>query len=407
MSRNESIERRVRTALVGLTVLLGVAYGALGLMVAYITEDEIIGRLMAIELAYLRETYAESGALPQPRASYFRYFPSIDATPEPVANTLRNRPELGEVFTPDASHYHVRRLSPDGNPPGLLVAEVSPLLVVTNMSGFLLSLLGIAFALTLGVTVAIAWRLAGQLTRPIVELAGEVRQFSPGQVALTATQRGDELGYLATAIQGAVNKLDKALERESAFTRDVSHELRTPLTILKNALTLLESRPPGPDDIEVVGQAVEQLEQTTAVLLALARAESLQKESVHLRAVLEEQVLQHTAHLEVELEVAHDATLRTNPRLFSLLVDNLMENAWRYAAAPLLTVVFDDGRLSFRNTLVAPLPGDVTAPGIRDAASPGIGQGLFLVRRISEAMGWQMETRECDGSFCVVLEISP
>ena len=146
--------------------------------------------------------------------------------------------------------------------------------------------------------------------------------------------------------------------------------------------------------------------------LALARQDSLAREPLPLRPLLEEAVLTLAPQLDatgfdVRLDVPDEATVVANRHLLGLLVRNLVENACCHAARPRLDIALTGNRLEFRNTLSEPPPDDPTAPGARRPSSPGIGQGLFLVQRIAQATGWPMHTVNEGGQFCLSLEISP
>jgi hypothetical protein len=46
------------------------------------------------------------------------------------------------------------------------------------------------------------------------------------------------------------------------------------------------------------------------------------------------------------------------------------------------------------------------APNQKQADSQGIGQGLFLVKRIADALGWQLATQIEADEFSVILTVS-
>lgn len=414
MPDRNSIERQVTRSFVGLTVLLTAVYVGMVVLFAYITEDEIIDKLLAREISYLQDTYADTGQWPSPRLDYMMLYASAEQAPVPVRRKLQESPDSGEIFTADERHYHVRKFYLGEDLQALLVAEVSSLLVVTNLSGSLLKILAGLVVFALALSLWLAYRVARQTTRPIILLSDEVKQMHQQGKALdlSAAGRNDEVGYLAETIQSNFNQIHDALERESHFTRDVSHELRTPLTVVNNTLTLLETRSPQPQDIEQLKLAVQHMQSTVAILLALARQDSVELQSLRLRPIVEEAILGLHGALErsnfsVEVAIADDCELIGNRQLITLLVDNLVENAMRYAGEPLLNIALHEGSLVFSNAVFAPVIDDPVKPGRKQADSPGFGQGLFLVERIAARLHWQLSTRAQAGLFSIILKISP
>jgi signal transduction histidine kinase len=413
MIRTRSIEQRVMRSLTGLAVVVTVLCGGMALLIAYITEDEIIDRLLAIEVEHLQHSYAVNSVLPTPRVDYMRLYARLEQAPSAVINALIEHPRSREIFTRDERHFHVRYLYFSEIDQPILVAEVSPLLVVTTMSSGLLRLLLCVLVLMIGIAIWLAYRIARQTTRPIMQLSNEVKQrrHSHESLSLRAAGRDDEVGYLADTIEATFNELQEALHRERHFTRDVSHELRTPLTIMNNVLSLISNRQITANDMLELQQSVDHMQATVTVLLTLARAESLQTETLRLRPLVEESILSiHTAlqaeNFQVALSMSDDYKVDGNPQLITLLVTNLIENAQQYAASPSLHIIADHDELCFSNDIAAPLLNDLMAPNQKQADSQGIGQGLFLVKRIADALGWQLATQIEADEFSVILTVS-
>lgn len=412
MIKGVSIERRVVRAFVGLMALAAVLYAIFMMLIAYTIEDEIIDRIVNDEVRYLQQGYANTGQLPAPRLDFIDVYASAADAPRAVQDKLTEHPDRREIFTRDERHFHVRYLPLDDRNQPLLVAEVSTLLVVTNMSAGLLALLATVLGLIVGAAIWLAYRIARQTTRPIIQLSDEVqrRQLTDGELRLSAAGQTGEVGYLADVIQSSFNQLRGALEREHHFTRDVSHELRTPLTVVRNALSTLGERPAEPADIELLNQATGHMHATITALLGLAREESQQRHTVKLRPIVEDSILTLNKSLDqldfqVEVSLPDDVEVDGNAHLISLLVTNLIENAVRYAAKPHLTIAWHGQALRFSNAVAAPVTGDLTSPHHKAAYSPGLGQGLFLVKRIAETLQWRLSTSTEGPIFSVTLQL--
>jgi len=281
------------------------------------------------------------------------------------------------------------------------------LLVVTSMSVKLLFLVVILSILALVASLSTTYWLTRRTIDPLVALAQHVANIDDlsQKITLPQTKSDDEVGVLSCVLQHAFDQNYQALQRESDFTRDVGHELRTPLTIIKNSITLAQMRPLTDNENAELARQVAQMQQRISVLMALARAESIMSEPVRLRETIEQSLLMNNHLLEqvnfnVDINVAYAVQVNANAELVTMLCDNLIENALRYASTPQLTIRADQHQLSFSN-LTDELPDNLMEPAIKSEHSKGIGQGLYLVARIAEALGWQYHTYFSQGEFSI------
>lgn len=143
-----------------------------------------------------------------------------------------------------------------------------------------------------------------------------------------------------------VTELATAMQLKTDFVANASHELRTPLASIRAAAETLTSL--DPDDhamrtrvLAMLERNAQRLEEMVRDLLDLARLESPEAEverrlvdlsdlSAQLAVLYEPQCAQR--RLELRFDLAQDARLlRTDPRLISLIIKNLVENALKFA----------------------------------------------------------------------------
>src|SRR5207244_8291694 len=88
----------------------------------------------------------------------------------------------------------------------------------------------------------------------------------------------DEIGILVQAINGMLDRIERAFERQRRFARDASHELRSPLTGLIAQLELARSYLPAQGDagphLDRALERGQRLRDLIDKLLLLARQES-------------------------------------------------------------------------------------------------------------------------------------
>lgn len=202
-------------------------------------------------------------------------------------------------------------------------------------------------------------------------------------------------------------------ELRSGFTAAVSHELRTPLARL---LTLLETATlPGEDVTELVEQATKEVEQITELIdevLFLSELESgarvVSLGGTHVRPVLEEaldELEERAARAGVALQLDSDPEieLAIRPRMLRVVVQNLTENAIRYAG-PGTTFTLSARREEDGSIVVS---GSDDGMGVEPSALPrlferfyradrarssrGTGLGLAIVKHIVTQAGGTVE----------------
>jgi two-component system phosphate regulon sensor histidine kinase PhoR len=197
-------------------------------------------------------------------------------------------------------------------------------------------------------------------------------------------------------------------ELRVGFTAAVSHELRTPLARL---LALLESAAlPGSDRDALLAQAREQVEEMSELVddvLFLSELES-GREVVALGSTPALPVLEEVrdrladsaerADVAVRIEAAPDVELPLRRRMLQIVVENLAENAIRYAgpgstltltARPGLLEAADDGRGLEEDELARVF--ERFYRGDRARASRGTGLGLAIVKHVVAAAGGEVE----------------
>jgi signal transduction histidine kinase len=393
-----SIQKRL-FGILGMFVLANtLLWTGLALLLAYVVEDEIIDRMLASQVALIQQGYLATGELPKPPLSEISLYPNLESVPTSLQDEIDPRARGGEIFTPAEAHYHYRWLQLPGMAPVLLLAEVSPWLVVTHVSPALLILVMAGFSAALLLGLVAVYYIAGITTRPLRELTAAI-EHEPRPHPLPHCDKTDEVGVLASAMDSALLGLQQALSREKVFTRDISHELRTPLTTLRNAIALLPASVAADPNARQLTRSCGEIESLLEALLALARAESSVLEPVPLRSLLERLLLDRAATLEsrdfeLNLDVPDDVRVTANEQVSKLLLGNLLDNALHYASPAVLNIGMDECSLLLAN----PLDANDSAP---HAAS--LGHGLSLVERLAQAQGWQFSSETSANQFRVRL----
>jgi signal transduction histidine kinase len=406
--RINSIKDQTLILLVGLTLSVGFLFSLLAVITAFVVEDAVISNIIGLHASQIEQHYAQKKELPVMSDNSVKIFSSINALPQWAQQHINTKKIHGEIFTPDETHYHYRKLNLGEDNPAYLMTEVSELLVVTHQPRILIIFLAMFLVVTLA-AIFIAIRFSQKIVNPILTLTDAVKLNEQLAITSPLPVLTHELGYLSGAMQDSFDKLSDTLEREKSFATNVSHELRTPLTVLKNSCILISQRGFAAEDLAQITHASEQMENTVSVLLSLARREYMAAQSCNIIMLLEQVILRGRTssleHFHIDTKIPHDLVVMANSHLLSLLLENLLRNAVEHASEPKITIEFVEGKLTFENKMDHNLNCDITRAGIKSDKSDGVGQGLYLVARIAESLGWTLSVASIQKQFRITINL--
>jgi signal transduction histidine kinase len=402
-----SLSRRIILQFCIFTLVLSTLYGALSFLLMYDLEDSFIENTVIHEAEFLLNEYQEQGSWPAPRNSYMTLYFSQEQLPHSVKSMLAKEPRRIEFYGEQGKHYHLYALPELTNV--YLLAEVSQLLLVRPISGFLLKFLLIFCFTLMVISCLIAWLLGRKTAKPLQQLADLVDGVSPEQVPDNFADNfpNNEIGILASTLEQTMARSKQALLREKNFTRDVSHELRTPVAIIKNAVEVYQNRALTDEHenkratdalMKRISDASMQMEQTVVTLLSLAREEhtSVDKSSVNLLALVEQAVIDHcyllnNKNVEVIVDDNTNNTVCLQQGMLKVLLDNLISNAFQYTDAGEVNISYVDNCLVIADTgsgIEVDIADSVTEVAVKGSQSTGYGFGLSIVKRLCEHQGW-------------------
>jgi len=259
--------------------------------------------------------------------------------------------------------------------------------------------------------------LVGALAEPVVVLDSE-RRVVASNVGLPPGRRVGDVDDALVLFLGELPVLSAYEELRAGFTAAVSHELRTPLARM---LVLLESATlPGAHVDELVEQARQEIEQARELIddvLFLGELET-GREVVSLGRTVALPILEEVAHAyadratnaEVELVVTGGAEIELplRPRMIRVVVENLVQNAIRYAGpgstcrvsveqegAVAVLAVADDGSGVRESELPRLFERFYRADQAR--TSRGTGLGLAIVKHVVTSAGGTIEASSPPG----------
>ncbi|MET9832180.1 HAMP domain-containing sensor histidine kinase [Streptomyces sp. NPDC006385] len=195
---------------------------------------------------------------------------------------------------------------------------------------------------TTGVAATVAVSLAGlalglRMGRRATAAARTAERIAHGDLDARIRPRGqDEIARLAASVNAMADALGARLEAERRVTADIAHELRTPVAAMVTATGLL---PPGPAT-DLVAGGVRKLRALVEDVLEVARLDAhvatLETEPRQVSAMAHRAV---TGLDGVEVRIVADTLAETDPRRVERILTNLVTNALRHGARPVLVEV--------------------------------------------------------------------
>ena len=278
--------------------------------------------------------------------------------------------------------------------------------------------------LTLIIAFAIGLGVASHVIQPIKKLAYQVMAFKnkPGESLDMSEFGDDEIGVLARKLQHYHEQLQQLLVREKEFASNVSHELRTPVTSISMAAEVLASKtdisPMEHARIQRIQRAADEMSELieTFLILAQINTESAKHDKACemgpiVRKVIEQQrVWIGKKPVQINIEETGRLELNAHPGILSVLVANLVRNAFRYTEQGSITVSLNKAQLTVIDTGIgidlstqAQLFKGYVNSNSGDNNRPGL--GLAIVQRICERYGWRVsfESQKGHGSQFTVL----
>jgi signal transduction histidine kinase len=184
--------------------------------------------------------------------------------------------------------------------------------------------------------------LADRALKPVdqvTQLASQIASSGRYQERVPTAPGNDEMARLTRTVNAMLERLERTIERERAFTLGAAHELRTPLAALIGRTSLTLERTRNDDTYRAAlleaDEIARQMTATVDSLLTLARSDQgtnhqaldLSELAFDAIQLLEAQAQAHNISIESTLEAG---ALHGDPSGLRLAISNLLENAIKY-----------------------------------------------------------------------------
>lgn len=297
------------------------------------------------------------------------------------------------------------------------VVIVGPTIRIEN----LLEIGATALAISLAITIGVAWAIGHWITRqaivPLTAVTQELRRFAAGDFVPSTLETRDEseLGELVDAYNAAAAQVVAAFsERERTeqhlrlFLGEAGHEMRTPLTVISAYLEVLDKggldgATLSPETLQTLRTETRRLRSLVERVMSLARMEGSDRSRSELLDVTEvaEDAIAHVTSAQggdVRLtSTAADVVVLAEPWALQEAIGNLVDNAVRYGGGTQVDVA-----IAQEEDDIVVRVGD-RGPGVNEAdraqlfrhffrgeqavGKTGSGLGLAIVSRAAARLG--------------------
>ena len=424
MQKTKRLRRRITFGFLLFGAVLTLIFGV-GLVVALkIFETSVLDDILYAELTEFqrqnKNTAHAPGTSPS-RATIAIFTAPLDAMHNSLPDYSRGLPQGSHDVTYKDREYRILVKHSDHT---RYIVQFDDTSILQRERDFihLVWLCSIAILLIAFIT---GYWVSHRIIHPIRQLADQVTAFkNQRDESLDLSEfSDDEIGVLARKLQHYHEQLKHLLIREKEFASNVSHELRTPVTSISMAAEVLATNknlsPIESARIQRIQRAASEISELIETFLILAQIDNESAKYNHacnmepiVRKVIEQQsVWLGKKPVKVMIEEKEQLEVSAHPGILSVLVANLVRNAFRYTEQGSITVSLTSKQLTVIDTGVGidkPMQAQIFKRHVQvntdDTKIIG-GLGLAIVQRICERYGWKVsfQSKKGQGSQFSVL----
>lgn len=241
------------------------------------------------------------------------------------------------------------------------------------------------------------------LIHPLNQIRNYIEKIKIGEDAELKVNRNDEIGELADALLSMQAEVKKQEKTKEEMIHNISHDLKTPIATIKSYGESIKDGIYPYDTLEksvdVIINNAERLEHKVHSLLYLNRIDYLvstssSEETTLMNDVIEKVLLNAKVikpNIEIETDLDDDIVFSGSEEPWRLTIENLLENALRYANSH-IKIVLRENEFSIAND--GPCMSEDRIASLFKPFEKGqggqFGLGLSIVHKVTCANGYQI-----------------
>lgn len=246
------------------------------------------------------------------------------------------------------------------------------------------------------------------LIKPLNQIRNYINRLRKGDSVTLIVKRQDEIGEVAEALEEMNSELSRQKKIREEMIQNISHDLKTPIATIKSYSESIKDGIYPYDTLEksvdVIIEHAERLEKKVHRLISFNKYgymhdapedEEVLMSSVVEKAILSCAVLRNDVNIETDIEP--DVYFHGEEEPWRVVVENLVENALRYAGSVVrITItknqleVFNDGTLMTKERI-----SKLFKP-YEKGTKGNFGLGLSIVKKITETYGYDVVGENMD-----------
>jgi PAS domain S-box-containing protein len=193
-------------------------------------------------------------------------------------------------------------------------------------------------------------------------------------------------------------ELERTNERLERFTQLVFHDIRNPLNVAQGRVDMLKQKIES-DHLDPIAKALDRIETLTSQdAMSPGQLDAKSLENLNLHEVVEA-AWRNVATRSGCLRIETDQTIQANPNELRRLFENLFRNAVDHGGENVTVTVGDLSEGFYVEDTGPGVPSEIRERVFERGVSgsdQGTGLGLFIVKNVVDAHGWEISLAESD-----------
>ena len=249
-------------------------------------------------------------------------------------------------------------------------------------------------------TFLVIWVMT--LIYPLNQIKVYIDKIKNGEKAALNIHRKDEIGEVAEALNDMQEELSKQERIKEEMIQNISHDLKTPIATIKSYSESIKDGIYPYDTLEksvdVIIEHADRLEKKVYSLITFNKmgylvdnaqsGDNLPMKPIIQKAILSAKVIRKDIHFETNLK---DISFHGEEEPWRIVVENLIDNALRYAKSVVRIDLDEDGLFIFNDgELMEEERIEKLFKPYEMGSGGKFGLGLSIVKRVTETYGYRV-----------------
>lgn len=200
-------------------------------------------------------------------------------------------------------------------------------------------------------------------------------------------------------------------QRLQQYNHNLAHEIKTPISSILLSLDLLAHQNPW-EDIGYLKDELKGINKIVESLLSVSEKATTQLSQHNIWHLIIKHIQTYPKDIQssISVETNDSFFIKTDPELFTRILNNLIKNALKYSNDKALIISIDKSSICFKNNIIKDIPKEelnkltdffYRGPVIDN--TPGHGLGLSIVKTISDDLNYKISLESQNNTFSLTI----